>query len=180
MYELIKRDDLVTQRDLLTNVAVPVNAGRTRHRGLEWGAGWQVAASWRVDGALSYARHTYLDWVTAGADYSGQEMESAPRWMGSARVQWAPGRGRAVELEWVHLGPYWLEARHDPKFGQYAGHDLLHLRARWPLLSGLGLMARVHNLTDARWADSAGVSSNTAVYSPGQPRTMYLGLEGAW
>jgi len=42
------------------------------------------------------------------------------------------------------------------------------------------VFARLYNLTDKRWADSAQVSSNTAVYSPGMPRTLYGGLELKW
>jgi iron complex outermembrane receptor protein len=180
VYELEKRDDLVTQRDLVSNRSVPVNAGRTRHRGMEFGWGWRIGGPWRVDGAVSYARHTYVDWVTAQANFSGQEMESAPRLIAQTRMQWEARPGCSVALEWVHWGRYWLEASHDSRFGQYPGHDLLHLQTRWALAPWLGVFGRVHNLSDARWADSAAVSSNTAVYSPGQPRTLYAGVEGLW
>jgi outer membrane receptor protein involved in Fe transport len=38
----------------------------------------------------------------------------------------------------------------------------------------------VHNLTDVRYAESASITSNTPVYSPGLPRTLYGGVETTW
>jgi outer membrane receptor protein involved in Fe transport len=54
------------------------------------------------------------------------------------------------------------------------------LRAAWALSKRFGVFARLDNLTDKRWADSAQVSSNTAVYSPGLPRTFYAGIDVKW
>jgi hypothetical protein len=36
------------------------------------------------------------------------------------------------------------------------------------------------NATDQRFADSASVSSNTPVFSPGLPRALYAGAELSW
>jgi outer membrane receptor protein involved in Fe transport len=41
----------------------------------------------------------------------------------------------------------------------------------------LRLSARVMNLSDRRHADSASVSSNTPVFSPAMPRSVFVGLE---
>jgi outer membrane receptor protein involved in Fe transport len=42
------------------------------------------------------------------------------------------------------------------------------------------LFARVMNVADKRYADSASVSSNTPVFSPGLPRAVYGGVELKW
>lgn len=179
-YRLDKRNDLVSQRDLVTNVTTTVNAGRTRHQGVEAGLGWAFAPGWRLDGVLSYAVHRYVDWVTASADFSGKEMESAPRLLGSVRLGWQPIERGLVELEWTKVGAYWLEASNSAAFGRYEGHALWNLRAEWPLTRRVALFGRLMNLADTRWADSASVSSNTAVYSPGLPRSVYLGVDVRW
>jgi outer membrane receptor protein involved in Fe transport len=176
-YELVKRDDLVSQRDLATNVTTSVNAGKTRHRGVELGLSAPLPGLLRVDAALSYARHEYADWVTSTASFSGKEMEAAPRTLGSVRLTWTPLRSTLAQLEWVHVGNYWLEASNSAAFGKYGGYDLLNLRASWAV-GRLGLFARVTNLLDKRFADSASVTSNTPVYSPGLPRAIYAGVEG--
>ncbi|WP_280151189.1 TonB-dependent receptor [Piscinibacter sp. XHJ-5] len=179
-YELVKRDDLVSQRDLATDVTTAVNAGRTRHRGVELGLGRALTAAWRLDVALSHARHVYDRWVTAIADFSGKEMESAPRSIANVRLAWTPREGSSAQLEWAHIGSYWLEASHSAAFGKYPGHDVFNLRMRQRLDDRMSLFARVMNLADKRYADSASVSSNTAVYSPALPRSVYAGLEAAW
>jgi iron complex outermembrane receptor protein len=183
-YRLDKRDDLVSQRDLASNVSTNVNAGRTRHQGVEVGVGRALGRAlggvWRLDAAWSYAKHTYVDWVTANADFSGNEIESAPRTVGNLRLQWTPRDGSAVQLEWLHLGSYWLEAGNAPEFGKYAGHDVLNLRLRHAINERVAAFVRILNLADKRHADSAGVSSNTPVYSPALPRNAVLGLEATW
>lgn len=179
-YDLVKRDDLVSQRDLATNLSTNVNAGKTRHRGIELSLGGRLAQGWRLDAALSKAKHNYEDWVTATANFSGKEMESAPRLIANTRLSWSPRPGATVQAEWVRIGPYWLEASNSATFGQYAGHDVFNLRWRQEVSPHLAWFARLMNLSDKRYADSASVSSNTPVYSPALPRALYAGLEARW
>jgi outer membrane receptor protein involved in Fe transport len=176
-YHLVKRDDLVSQRDLATNVSTSVNAGQTEHQGIELGLGKALHKAWRVDTALSYAVHRYVDWVTASANYSGKEMEAAPRVMANTRLGWTPRAGTTAQLEWVRLGDYWLEAGNSATYGKYPGHDVFNLRVSHAVTPGAKVFARLMNLTDRRYADSASVSSSTPVYTPALPRALYLGLE---
>ena len=179
-YRLDKRDDLVTQRDLATNLSTAVNAGQTRHQGLEWSLGAPINREWRVDAAWSWASHRYLDWVTTTADYSGKTMESAPSVVGNTRVSWQPDGASQLQFEWSRIGAYWLEASNSAAFGRYEGHDVFNLRASRRLNGSVRAFLRVMNLTDKRYADSASVSSNTPVFSPALPRSIYLGLEVGW
>lgn len=179
-YDLTKRDDLVSQRDLATNVTTSVNAGRTSHRGVELGLGVKLAESLRLDTALSHARHVYDDWRTAAADFSGREIESAPRLLANTRLTWRPAAAALLLLEWVRTGAYWLEASNSAAFGKYPGHDLVNVRASHALTRRIGVFARVMNVADRRFAESASVSSNTRVFSPGLPRAVYGGVEVTW
>jgi outer membrane receptor protein involved in Fe transport len=179
-YDLVKRDDLVSQRDLATNVSVNVNAGRTDHRGLEAGFGGPLAAGLRLDAALSYSRQRYVDWVTANANFSGRNIEAAPQVLANTRLTWRPAATTMLQLEWVRIGSYWLEAGNSPTFGKYPGHDLLNVRASYAATKRLSLFLRIMNATDRRFADSASVSSNTPVFSPGLPRAFYGGVELGW
>jgi outer membrane receptor protein involved in Fe transport len=180
VYQLVKQDDLVSQRDLATNVSTSVNAGKTEHQGVELALGKALNAQWRIDAALSYALHRYVDWVTATASYSGNEMENAPRLVANTRLSWKPQSGTTAQLEWVSLGAYWLEAGNSAAFGKYPGHDVFNLRVSHAVAPKLSVFARAMNLTDRRYADSASVSSNTPVFTPALPRAFYLGLEAQW
>lgn len=177
VYDLAKKDDIVSQRDPVTTLTTTVNAGKTRHRGIEIGAGMPVAATIRVDAAVSYAKHTYENWVTSTGTFSGKEIEAAPRVMTNTRLTWQPQRDARVQLEWVRLGGYWLDAANAQKYG---GHDLFNLRVNWPLSKDVAINGSLNNLTDRRYADSAQLSNNQPVLSPGLPRTLYVGLEAKW
>lgn len=180
VFDLVKRDDLVGQRDLATNVTTSVNAGKTEHRGIELGWGLALGARWRVDAAWSYTKHEYVDWVTTTADFGGKEMEAAPRRLANTRLTWSGPAGLGAQLEWIHIGSYWLEASNSAAFPRYPGHDLVNLRTSRQVDPVWTVFARVYNVADKRYADSAQVSSNTPVYSPGLPRTYYVGLEARW
>ena len=178
IYQLTKRDDILSYRDTETNATTAVNAGRTTHRGIELAAGFPLATRWRVDAALSWSRHEYADWVVPGtADFTGNEIEAAPRFLGNTRLGWSPAAGTRLQLEWVHVGSYWMDQANTMRYG---GHDLFHLRAEWSPNDRLKLFGNITNLGDHRYADSAQISSSTPVYSPGLPRTLIAGVEATW
>lgn len=180
LYQLVKTDDLVSQRDLATNISTTVNAGKTEHSGIELALGKAFNRQWRVDAALSYAVHRYVDWVTGNANYSGKEMAAAPRFIGNTRLSWTPRPDTQAQLEWISLGEYWLEDSNSASYGKYPGHDVFNLRVSHSLRRDLRLYARLMNLTDRRYADSASVSSSTPVYAPALPRALYAGAEVTW
>lgn len=180
LYDLTKRDDLVSQRDAATNLTTNVNAGKTSHRGVEAGLGLQLSSSIRLESALSYARHEYRDWVSATADFSGNDMEAAPRLLGNTRLSWSPTAMMAAQLEWIHVGDYWLEASNSRSFPKYGGHDLFNVRVHWQVTPAVSIFSRIYNVTDGIYADSAQISSNAPVYSPGMPRTYFAGIDLHW
>src|SRR5690606_14781039 len=79
VYNLEKKDDIPSFTDTTTNESRTVNAGKTRHRGVELGLGSPLGRHWRADVAFSYAKHKYMDWEVGTDDFSGNEMEAAPR-----------------------------------------------------------------------------------------------------
>lgn len=179
LYTLAISHDILTFFDTLNFTSQTSNAGRTRHWGIEIGAGLALTDELRLDAAYSLLRHRYLRWVTAtGTDYSGNDMESGPRDVGNARLTWTPGRA-SLALELAHVGRYFT----DPdNVHSYGGYDLLNAYFRVPVAAGLGIAGRVNNIADIRYANT--VSFNPFVppaiqdrFTPGQPRSLYLGVE---
>src|SRR4029453_16451133 len=114
VYDLEKRDDIVTQRDNVTNFTQRVNAGRTRHRGVELGAGVPFARVWRLDAAWSWSSQTYEEFLTSQGDFSGKHIEAAPRVLGNTRLTWLPrdparlqlrGGGGGASTGWTRRTP---------------------------------------------------------------------------
>ena len=177
-YYMTKKDDVVSYKDPVTNATTTMNAGATVHRGIEFGLGAELAALWRLDTALSYAKHSYKTWeVGPGINFNGGEMELAPRVVGNTRLTFGNAQRGLAQLEWVHFGSWWSDQANTVK---YPGHDLLNLRGQYPLARDLDLFANVHNLTDRRYAESTGLSSGLETFSPGLPRTLVMGIQAKW
>ncbi|MCY1553125.1 TonB-dependent siderophore receptor [compost metagenome] len=157
-----------------------MNAGETLHRGIELGLGVQLADAWRLDNSLSYAKHSYEKWsVSDSLDYSGKEMEAAPRVIGNSRLNYAPAafNGGRVELEWQHLGSYWRDAANTSKYG---GHNLLHLRGNYLFDEQTEVFASLSNLLDKRYAETSGLDNSGPTYNAGLPRNLTVGVQLRW
>lgn len=174
-YHMIKRDDILTVRDGVTNTST--NNGRTHHSGIEAGAGWRFLPAWRIAASGTYAEHTYEKWVArsgnTNVDYAGKDISTAPSYMGTASLGWQPqSSGLSLEAEWVHFGPYQMD---EANTREYKGHDLFNLRAGWEVVDNIEIFGRVTNVLDTRWASSASMSGTEERFAPGMPRTFYAG-----
>jgi len=153
-----------------------VNGARTRHEGAEAGIDWQLSGRWRLDVDASYARHRYdFDTVAAlGETFrSGMDVDTAPRWLGSAELHFDNGRRLRAALQWVTLGRYYLDAEN--RFG-YPGHSLLNLRAAFDVTRKLGFSARLNNVSDRAYADRADYAFGNYRYFPGRGRELFVEL----
>ncbi len=148
-----------------------VSDGQTRHRGVEldWS---QVWGRWQADAVVSYARQHYGFTVGAGESIaSGNQVDTAPEWLGRASIARELGTGSA-RLEWVHQGGYALDAANEHFYG---GHDLLHLNldqqfGQWRF------NLRLANLANRRYAERADFAFGNYRYFPGSGRSVFLGI----
>lgn len=153
-----------------------VNDGRTRHRGLELSLVQPLGEHWAFALAGTIARHTYdFDRVIAGGDTvtRGDEVDTAPRHLASARLSWLPRTGHRVELEGVRVGAHWLDAAN--RF-RYHGHTLVNLRGSHAIGARWSLDWRVTNLADRRYAERADYAFGNYRYFPGTPRSFFISL----
>jgi outer membrane receptor protein involved in Fe transport len=150
-----------------------VDDGRTRHRGLEYELTFVPTPGLALSAAGSLAHHTYaFDGFDGGESIvSGRDVDTAPRQIHGARVSWQPSSALALELEWQHVGAYWLDAANAHRYG---GHDLLNLRAEWAVARGWSIAARLNNLTDEVYADRADFAIGNYRYFPGRDRTLFV------
>lgn len=180
VYYMTKTDDIVTYQANASAPRLSQNAGETKHRGVEIGIGAALTSALRLNVGYSHAKHSYTDWVNNTANFSGKEMELAPRNIANTRLSFAPGnwQGGAMTLEWVSLGSYWLDTNNTQK---YNGHNLINLSLNLPIERELTLFASINNLTNKQFAESASRSgTSAATYAPGMPRTIYAGIRYNW
>ncbi|HEX7048948.1 MAG TPA: TonB-dependent receptor [Longimicrobiales bacterium] len=175
--------DMTKDSDVLTFIHADgtretMNAGETRHRGVELGLGIQATEALRLAVDYSIARHEYVHWrPKPDIDFDGHGIEVAPRDLGNVVLSWAPdflGGGEAA-AEWSHVGRYWMDPENTH---EYPGHDVFTLRARQPVYGGITVFARISNLLNERYAERAIYTAfNGEEFAPGMPRTLYIGVE---
>lgn len=156
-----------------------VSDGETAHRGIEFGMHVSLAQKWSLNLASSYAEHKYrYDELVDEQSIRGNLVDSAPRFFGNLRLKWRPGASVSGELEWQHMGAYYLDPANDYR---YPGHNVVNARARWSVNNALNLYARVLNVTDREYAERADYTTFTGErYFPGRPRSLYVGVEWKW
>jgi outer membrane receptor protein involved in Fe transport len=164
VYQLTKKNDLLSYKDS-TGYAVQTNNGETSHTGIELGLEKSVSDQFIINLATSYAKHTYVNWITSTINYSGKTIEQAPSKLSNIRLNWLPTTETTLQLEWVHVGSYKLDQAN--LYGDYPGHQLLNLRLSQRFSKEIQFNTRLMNLTNMRWADSASQSSaSVALYAP--------------
>lgn len=155
-----------------------VSDGKTEHVGLELQADLRLPSGFYGAVAGSWSRQTYaFSAQTPGGEaiVDGNDIDTAPRTLGSARLGWDGGRALA-ELEWVHVGEHYVNAANT---AEYEGHDLLNLRGAWRVTADWALVVRLVNVTDELYAERADYVTIPAPayrYFPGRDREMYVEL----
>lgn len=153
---------------------------KTRHRGVEVSARQDWSAGWFAGITATYAEHRYDSDVFDRSDsVDSNIMDTAPRTFGSLQLGWQR-TGKRVELEWVHVGDYYLNP--EDTFA-YEGHDLFNLRANLRLSKEWMVFARLMNIMDREYAERADVTSFPLVeprYFVGLPRSLFLGFEWSY
>lgn len=153
-----------------------ISDGRTTHRGVELDARWRIAPGWWAQGNASYSVQRYaFDSSIGGGELisRGNEVDSAPRWLGGARLGHLNPVAGEFEFEWVHQGGYFLDAGNTERYG---GHELFNLRWRRALGENWSVGARVMNLADTRYAERADLAFGNFRYFPGAGRSLFVTL----
>lgn len=150
--------------------------GKSRHRGVEVQLDWQLHELLQLEIDASFARHVYdFDAIAARGEtfVAGNDIDTAPRWLGSAELILEPREGMALALQWTTIGEYFLDAEN--RF-TYPGHDLLNLRAQFDFSPRLTVTARLNNLLDTDYADRADYAFGQYRYFPGRGRELFVEL----
>lgn len=185
LYRLDGVDEVVNYA-VTTGQNEPRNAGKTRHQGIEFGAGWHISNEWKAQIAAAYSEHEYREYQASSTlDYSGKDIPQAPAWIGNTQLTWTPAllAGFSAELEWQYQSRY---AMNNANTVEYGGFTLFNLRLAQRFSPAWNVWLKATNLADERYAEAASSSysganaydSNTQnSYSPGNPRTVSMGFD---
>ena len=151
-----------------------INEGSTSHRGLELSLRSDLGQNLYLAAVATYAKHSYDSALTnSQQDIAGNDIDTAPRNMGSVQLGWQSDSGQQIEVEYVSMGSYFLDPQNSAK---YAGHGLINLRSTFKLSDSLRLSLRLLNLSNQDYAERADIAFGNYRYFVGEPRSVFVTL----
>ena len=146
-----------------------VNDGKTDHEGIEWQTRFQMSDNWMLSTSASWAKHRYsFARLYGDIDIKGKDIDTAPRWQGSAHILYQMANQTSAELEWLYLGKYFLDPQN---LHQYEGHHLMNLRLQ-KTKDNWEFSAQLTNITDEMIADRADYAFGSYRYFVGDGRNI--------
>lgn len=176
LYDMPKYDDILTETDQNTGARRNANAGKTDHRGIEVGLDLHPINNLKVDLAYAYNEHTFNQWVENNQAVNHNVMPAAPRSFTNLCMQYTPHwlNGGRLEAEWSRQGHQYINASNTLV---YEGYALWNLRASMNINDHWQIYANLLNATDRLYAESVTSFGTNQSYTPGKPRTLYIGTK---
>ena len=168
-----------------------VNAGKTRHRGIEIGVQSHLTDSIHLAFSYAYTEQKYVDFTYFYDDhechchrennFAGNTMAMAPRTNANLHIIYQPTAVPELhtELEILDLGRYYT----DPTNSQtYNGYTLVNWHNRYDLNDNMMIYFRINNLTDRRYSTLTEnhIGSEHLEYHIGEPRSIFTGIRASF
>ena len=186
---LLRSRDLLVARRTAEDQFVGVNAGATRHLGLELAGAYGIGAPRAGDhraggfggslyGSYALQAHRFVDFVDGDDDFGGNALTGVPRHQGAAGVE-AWGRGLEGHLGVRVRGRLPVNDANTAYAEAYAVVDA-RVGYRWALGPAHALTLRVgaDNLLDAAYVSMVNV--NAGAFGGREPRYFYPGAPRVW
>ena len=159
------------------------NASRVLHKGIELSTLWLINDEINLSLAYSKSKHEF----DQHKEFSGNEMRLAPDYITNVRLRYSPSylTGFSSQLELQSIGSYWLDDANstDPDTGLTRtddGYSVVNLKARYEVNKQISFHARIVNLTDKDYTQGVEYRYGRNTWSPGAPRTVYIGMNYQW
>lgn len=177
-------------RNELLNVRLPDNsydyqsAGKTLHRGVEFGITYKPTKEFFFRFGGTSAKHRYEEFVLSNRasdvvkNVNGMDMPSSPRWLWNSEFSYYPRwfKNFRSAVEWQHVASYYQNQINNVK---YEGYDILNFRVGYHW-KGIEVFSNILNLTDVLYTTNATRGNNATdrtTYNAAAPRTFVFGLQ---
>lgn len=168
------------------------SAGKTLHRGVEYGITFKPTSEWFFRFGGTNALHRFVEFTLSTREsdqlknVDGYDMPSSPRWIANTELTYKPNylKGLRVSLEWQRLSSWYQDQISRVKYedrGAFGlkGISYLNFRAGYTW-KGIEVYTNLMNLTDELYAHSATRGNNTTdrtTFTPAAPRTFVMGIQ---
>jgi outer membrane receptor protein involved in Fe transport len=150
------------------------NAGKTRHRGIEYGLTLRPDEEWTLRISGTWSDHVFIVQYENNKNYSGNQMAAAPRFIANTELTWRPSflKNFRLGVEWQHLGKYWMD---NANTKQYKGFDIVNFRTGYQR-GQWELWVNALNAFNKYYAALATRSTYGYSYNLGDPAEVTIGL----
>ncbi len=187
-YHIRVKNLLVTKRESEA-IFYGINAGKTRHTGLEielngqWPLSQNERSALEIDLAHTLMSNRFKDFTDDGHDYSENRLPGIPNQHTRLAVTAIINHRFSGQAEWTQTGNQYLN---DANTVKYNGYNLFHLKTSYTINKGTRwswqLQAGINNLLDTHYASMVLVNAPSfggqapRYYYPGMPRNGYVRL----
>ena len=175
LYYMDISDTITSYEDPVTGLKYNDNGGATINKGIELSVHQNFTPEWSAKLAYSRSEHRFDN----DPEYGNNEMASAPNNNVNLRLFYRPAQvsGLLMMAEMQHLSDYYMD--HEHTFS-YDGYTSYNLKADYKINQQWQAFAKVNNVTDERYAESARYSWGKEKYTPAAPRQVFVGVKATW
>lgn len=186
----IELDNLLLTKRITEDIFTGINAGKTRHQGLELLLRSRIPDSGNFPGKLkttfsyTFSRNRFIDFTDDGNTYDGNELPGIPEHYAQLQLNWNPAEKLELSTHFQYTGNQHIN---DANTMAYEGYFLLNLKAlaqfNLKKTGKLRVFAGINNLTNTHYASMLLVNapafgnSEPRYYYPGLPKHFYAGVE---
>lgn len=183
LYQMIGENELLSIRQP-DNSTDYQSAGKTLHRGIEYGLTVKPSREYNFRFSGTTALHRFDDFLVSNKstdalkNLDGYEMPGSPRTTFNTEFTWYPKwiKNFRSALEWQHSAGWF---QNQVNTVRYNGYDLLNFRMGYQW-KGVEIFTNILNVTDALYATSVTRGNNAtdrSTFTPAAPRTFVMGLQ---
>ena len=151
--------------------------GKTDHKGVEAMASYDLTDRFQLTGNVSWSDQTYAFSRTANGIVSGNQIDTAPEWLGDLKLDWQATEKLEASLSAEFIGKYFTD---EAESAEYNGHTLTNARLGYDVTEAMEVFVIIRNLFDIKYADRADFAFGNDRYFPGEPLNATFGIRSRW
>lgn len=186
----IELNDLLVTKRITEDIFTGMNAGKTRHQGLELLLRNRIFDYSSFPGTLkstfsyTFSENRFVDFTDDGNSFNGNELPGIPDQFAQIQLSWNPFNKLKVMAHLQYTGNQYIN---DANTLKYEAYFLVSIKAATQFqirkVGILNVYAGVNNLTNTQYASMLLINalgfgnSEPRYYYPGLPRHFYAGVE---
>lgn len=185
----IELNNLLVTKRITEDIFTGINAGKTRHRGVEVTMRNRIFSYNQFPGQLSsnlsytFSKNLFIDFTNEDNVFDGNNLPGIPSYTAQISFQWNPIASMTVDAQFQSVGKQYLDDSNSVSEPSYFFSNLkLSNRFQTFKNSTLSLYVGVNNITNAHYASMIIVNAKAfgtaepRYYYPGLPRHAYMGI----